>query len=178
MHSPGIEDEIRQRYFAVWSETPNAGQIAVLHIGPEQTAIAVGDHPEVDAILLLAIGSKATAREHFKHTPATALELENAIMTVEDELARARSSIPDHSSLYTTDSALCEIARLSGVNDKATMVLPLEAMERTFDRMASVAMGRPASPSELPMSNEFAATLLILRECMHHLRFSAMSCIA
>lgn len=178
MQASRIEDEISRHYAAVRSATPNSGLIAVLHIGAEQTALAVGDLAEPEAIVVLAIGSKATAREYFKNTPPTALELENAIVTVEDELARARSSIPDDSPLYTTDAALCEVARLSGVNKKPTMVLSIEAMEQTFDRMASIAQGRPASRSGLPASNEFSATLLILRECMHHLRFSAMSCIA
>jgi hypothetical protein len=48
-------------------------------------------------------------------------------------------------------------------------------MERTFDRLAQVSLGRPASSEGLPASNSFSATLLILREFMHHLQFAGIT---
>lgn len=47
-------------------------------------------------------------------------------------------------------------------------------MEQTFERLAAVAEGRPVGQEGLPESTEFAAALLILREFMHHLGFSAV----
>jgi len=176
MLAAGIESEIQNRYSVVRSALPNACQLAVLHIGPEQTAMAFGDHHEAAQIALLAIGWQSIASDYFKHAPATALELENAIVTVEDEIARARSMLHGNWQLHTTDAALREIAVLSGVTESSPMVLSIEAMEQTFDRMAQVALGRPAAQSGLPASNEFAARLLILRELMHHLQFSTLTC--
>ena len=51
------------------------------------------------------------------------------------------------------------------------MTLSLDAVERTFDRLALVINGRPAHFEGIPGGNDFAATLLILREFMHHLQF-------
>jgi len=177
MLASGIENEIRSRYRAVRSALSDASQLAVLHIGPEQTAVALGDHHEAAQIALLAIGSKTIADDYFKHAPATALELENAIVVVEDEIARAQSMLRGSWPLHTNDTALREIAVLAGVTESSQMVLSIEAIEQTFDRMASVALGRPAAQSGLPASNEFSARLLVLRELMHHLQFSAITCI-
>lgn len=54
------------------------------------------------------------------------------------------------------------------------MELSIDALERTFDRLTSVALGRPASQEGLPDDKPFAATLLILRELMHHLQFASI----
>lgn len=176
MPAAGIESEIRSRYSVVRSALSDARQLAVLHVGPEQTAVALGDHDQAVQIALLAIGSKTIADDYFKHTPATALELENAIVVVEDEIARARSILRGSWQLHTTDAALCEIAALSGITASSQMVLSIEAVEQTFERMASVALGRPAAQSGLPAGNEFAARLLILREFMHHRQFPTITC--
>ena len=166
-----IETEICLMYSGIRPDFPSGVPITVLHIGEEQTAVASGSSIETAAILTLEIGSRKTAVDHFKHDPPTALELENAIQTVEDELARARIMIAPGSTLFTTDAAIHEIALIAGVSDRPNLVLDLDAMERTFDRLAAVTLGMPASQEGIPSSAVFVATLLILREFMHHLRF-------
>ena len=154
---------------------PDADSLVLLHIDAEQTGVVVSAAAAPGAVLALAIGAQITARDYFKHTPPSPLELENAIATVEDEVTRARKLIPAGASLCTTDITIREIALLSGVTAGETMRLSLEAMERTFDRLAQVSLGRPASSEGLPASNAFAATLLILREFMHHLQFAEIT---
>jgi hypothetical protein len=44
-------------------------------------------------------------------------------------------------------------------------------MEQVFGRLAAIISGRPANQDILPITNTFVATLLILREVMHHLGF-------
>jgi hypothetical protein len=44
-----------------------------------------------------------------------------------------------------------------------------------FDRMAAISMGRPAGQDTLPAGAAFRATLLILREFMHHLQFQSIT---
>jgi hypothetical protein len=78
------------------------------------------------------------------------------------------------SKLFTVDAVIRDIARLAGGADSAEYTLSLGAMERTFDRLAAVPLGTPASQQGIPGSAAFAATLLILREFMHHLRFSSI----
>ena len=181
MKNTGFEAEMALRHAAIHDLVADKGLMTVLHIGDEATGVAVGtlgggSHPP--STLALALGSQRTAREYFKHSPPSPLEMENAIATVEDEVMRARALFlkdARESRLYTTDAAIREIAHLSGVSEGARMQLSLEAMERTFDRLAAIALGRPASADSLPASNTFAATLLILREFMHHLQFSSIS---
>ena len=176
MLAPEIESETQKSYRVVRAALPDATPLAVLHIGPRQTTVALGDQSEAARIVVLEIGAQVIADGCFKHAPATALELENAIAIVEDEIAQARPLLPGDLALYTADAQLREIALLSGITESEAMVLSREAMEQTFDRMASVALGRPAAQSGLPTDNEFAARLLILRELMHHLQFSTITC--
>jgi len=174
VHSLDIETEIRLVYSGMRSDAPSGVPITVLHIGEEQTAVASGTGVEAATILTLEIGSRKTAADHFKHDPPTALEMENAIQTVEDELARARTIIAGGSTLFATDAAIREIARLAGVAEGAVQTLSLDAVERTFERLAAVTLGMPASQEGMPSSAAFAATLLIVREFMHHLRFMSI----
>lgn len=172
MPPPNFHTLITAQYAAARTLLADDNALVLLHIGPQQTGVAVGHGHASESMLTLTLGSQKTAREYFKHTPPSPLELENAIATVEDEVTRARSLMPSGARLVTTDTALREIAILSGVASSAVMRLPLDAMERTFDRLAQVSLGRPASLDALPDGNAFAATLLILREFMHHLQFA------
>ncbi|MBT3066164.1 hypothetical protein KKO72_05010 [Rhodoferax sp. U11-2br] len=121
------------------------------------------------------MGAESTAREHFRHSPPSPLELENAIMTVEDEVTRALPLVTTGATLVTCDASIREIALLSGVTAGERMQLSLDAMERCFDRLAQRSLGRPISSDNLPTSTSFAASLLILREFMHHLRFETIT---
>lgn len=170
-----IETEIRRRYSATRAGVPKGTPTTLLHIGTEQTGLATGSDIEPQTLRVLWIGSRKTAKEYFKHLPPTPGEMENAIAAVEDEVARARTVIPAGSALYTTDAAIREIALISGIPAGAELILGRDAMERTFGRLAAVMPGRPASQEGLPAGAAFAATLLILREVMHHLQFSAIT---
>lgn len=173
--APPLESELRRRYSAVRYDVPKGAPVTLLHIGTEQTVLVTGSNLEPEALLTLGIGSRRTANEYFKHVPPTPAEMENAIAAVENEVVRARAGLVDGSALVTTDATIREIALLSGVAAGAELGLGLEAMERTFERLAAVTLGRPASREGLPTGAAFAATLLILREVMHHLRFSSIT---
>jgi exopolyphosphatase/pppGpp-phosphohydrolase len=175
MDMSAFEASLRLHYGAARVAVPIGTAMTLLHIGAEQTGVATGTGLAPQALLTLTIGSQKTARDFFRHTPANPLELENAIVTVEDEVTRARALIPAESKLYSTDLRLHEIALRSGINKGAPMQLSLDAMERTFDRLTSVALGRPTGHEGIPADNTFAATLLILREFMHHLQFSQIT---
>ena len=173
--------EVAALYRSLRGSVPPGQTIAVVHVGACETTLASGTGGEPDGTVALAIGARNTAQDHFKHRPPTPGELENAIMVVEDELARARATIADGAVLLSGDAALREVARLAGVTgvagvaDRAGLSVQIDAVEGVFDRLAAVSLGRPASSAGLPEDNEFAATLLILRELMHHLGFSALT---
>jgi exopolyphosphatase/pppGpp-phosphohydrolase len=173
-----MENEIRLRYGATRLGILGGTSITVLHIGEEQTAVATGTTTEPDAVLLLSIGSKRTAADFFKHTPPTPGELENAIMVVEDEVTRLRAITKADSTLFTSDAAIREIAIISGVPDRSELILTIEAMERSFEKLAAITLGKPASSAGIPANPAFAATLLIVRELMHHLQFASVTVTA
>lgn len=145
---------------------PNGTPITVLHIGAKESAVATGNTLNPSNVLILDIGS-----HYFKHHPPTPSEVENAILSVEDEVMRARTIRAEDAVLYTMDSALREIAVLAG----ATTTLRLEAVERLFQRWVAVINGSLASQQGIPNDGAFGATLLILREFMHHLKFTSIT---
>lgn len=132
-----------------------------LSIGEERTTIARESSPHR---VQLAIGWSDLVRRFFKHHPPTPFELEAAIAAIEDEIMRVRYEVPNPSSVETTDPGIAEIAIAAGVAPANEMLIALEAVEQSFQRLAA----RPAAVDENP---RFGGTLLILRELMHHLRF-------
>ncbi|MDO8718747.1 MAG: hypothetical protein Q7K20_07160 [Polaromonas sp.] len=168
----------RSQYRVVRTGAAQGAPITALHIGAQYTAVTNGCGAEPDATLVLAIGAQKTARNFFRRSLPTPLELENAIATVEDEVTRAVELVACGSTLYGADAAMREITQLAGVASiaqGAPVTLTLDAVEQTFNPLVAVAEGRPARQEGLPDSAEFAATLLILREFMHHLRFGAIT---
>ncbi|ABM37757.1 hypothetical protein [Rhodoferax sp.] len=117
------------------------------------------------------MGSHRTSSEFFKHNPPSPLEIEMAIMVVEDKVTRARAVAGRRASLYSTDEMIHDIARLSGWPDELAVTLSLEQVEKLFDQLAARSEARPSSQVALPDDPKLAATLLILREFMHHLKF-------
>ena len=64
-----------------------------------------------------------------------------------------------------------QIATTAGVPAGASMILRLELVEQAFGRFVwKRADNRPDPIGKFPMDRESAATLLILREFMHHLQ--------
>ena len=168
-----MHDLIQHHYRNLRQGLAAGTPITLLHIGEEQTAVAVGSGPEPDTVLLLALGTRATAAQFYRHNPPTPGELENAIQWVEDEVTRARSLVAGHASLFGSDPAALQLAQLAGM---AGSSLPVEAVERLFDQLASLSLGRPAASAGIPDTPAFAAGLLILREFMHHLGFAEIRC--
>lgn len=169
-----MDNDIQVQYKCSRLGVSKGMPITVLHIGEDQTAIAFGTDVEPEAVLVLSIGSNKTAVDFFKRTPPTPDEMETAIMLVEDEVMRAGKLLTGHPTLFTWDASIRELALIAGVSDQPEMILSLEAVERTFDLLASLVLGRPASRTGIPTTPAFAATLLILREFMHHLQFESI----
>lgn len=170
-----MHEDIYYQYRTIRHSLPADVPITMLHIGEQETAVATGTGSEPEQVLMLAIGSKKTAKEYFFHTPPLPGEIENAIMQVEDEVTRAREIIEGYSTLVTADASVREIALIVGCITTPIMQLPIDAVEQVFSLLASHALGRPSSIAGISDSATFAATLLILREFMQHLKFSLIS---
>jgi exopolyphosphatase/pppGpp-phosphohydrolase len=169
-----MKTEMHRRHLATRLGMPADAPITLLHIGEHETAVATAAPAQV---LLLAIGSQRTAAEFFVHVPPTPGEIENAIQHVEDEVSRAREMIAGHPVLVTSDASIREIAYVAGGRVASEATLSIDEVERVFSLLASHSQGRPPSSAGIPGSTEFAATLLILREFMHHLGFASVSVV-
>lgn len=166
------EDEIRNRYRMIHTRLGLQSGCAVLHIGKEWTGLASGAGP--DEAIIAHVGSCSTADRYFRHQPPSPGELEQAIRGVEDELMRAVRGSPAAWPLLTMDGGIRQIAHVAGLPAGHSLDLSRQAVEVTFQRLAAVSLGRPASVEGLPGEPGFAATLLILRELMHHAGFQAI----
>jgi hypothetical protein len=161
-------------FAALRAAFPENAALTMLHIGAESTRVATAGTAE-RKMLELAIGTRITAATHFRHTPPTAAELEEAIQTVEDALFPVRAMLASASTLVTADPGIAEIADLAGIAQAPRRVLSREAVERLFGRMAMLAEGQPLAHSGLPARSDFYASLLILREFLHHQGFDAIT---
>ncbi|MDP4238477.1 MAG: hypothetical protein Q8904_03280 [Bacteroidota bacterium] len=145
----------------------------MLHVDDEYSFIAHGtDSTGLNSLWVFDIGSEKTARDFFIHNPPTPAEVENAIQVVEDEVMPLHKLITTGSSLYTLDAGIRETAQLTVFAEhEQKIILERADMEQLFNRLAAIITGRPASQDIIPTTNSFAATLLVLREVMHHLGF-------
>jgi len=150
-----------------------AAPVTALHIGPRHTRVASGSGACAERSIALEIGWARTAREFFRHDPPAPAELEAAITAIEDEVARARSIVAAGSVLSSNDARLRELAHAAGLG-AGEHVLRLEAVEQLYQRLAARSLGALPSADELLASPAGAATVLILRELMHHLGCAAL----
>jgi hypothetical protein len=103
--------------------------------------------------------------------PPTAFELEAAIAAVEDVVMPLAHQLPPSTRL-ATDGAH---ARALQAWLQAGGEIAIEDVERAFDEMAAVALGRPQGHSGLPQDAAFDGWLLVLREFMHHCAFDRLA---
>jgi hypothetical protein len=122
----------------------------------------------------LPVGIDDLAEDMLRHEPPTSGELERAIDVVEDALTGSRLARADRGDLFIADGLLRAVPGLAVPGARLTR----EVIEALFQRLASRSLGTPVSDEELPRGRDFAAALLILRECMHHLGFVGLQITA
>lgn len=97
-----------------------------------------------------------------RRSPPSPLELEQAIAEVEDVLMAHLPLLP-RGAVLLLESKEPLSGQLGGSH------FTLAQIERLFQQFAAMAEGDPLAAGQLPIHPGFAATLLILREWMHHL---------
>ena len=154
-----------------------------LHIGAEDLRFSAGADSAQAATatsrsptLTLPLGMR-TLRRNLSRFPPREAELEQLIADVEDvlmpQVARIRQLAP--LPLASADAVFGRIAEVAGVSAQANALLDIDAVERVFNRLASVAAGHPARHEGIPEDLDFVAALVLLREVMHHAGFPALS---
>ncbi len=140
-----------------------------LYLGAESSH--VNHHP-------LALGYASLARQWMRHTPPTPLDIEHAIEHTEDMVMPLAAKLPRTEQLLLRGAGAALILQGVGAAPDAALRWSLEEVEDLFNRIAMVSEGRPMGQEALPISPDFYAAMVILRECLHHLRFSEVVLIA
>ncbi|MFQ2245472.1 hypothetical protein [Aeromonas enteropelogenes] len=141
--------------------TPRTDSL-LLEIGEKSSLVRLDLWDATLSPISLTFGIRAIQPEPFRHAPPTPLELERAIMVVEDELMRIAPRIP--SGVPLAVRSLPSLAPVLGAHQ-----LSREHIELIFGQLAAMVEGDPLAASQLPRDDDFAATLLIIREWLHHL---------
>lgn len=176
LHSAGHEfNPAMQKDFIDWFSAARqrwneaGGEFSlVLRIGAELTQISSGANATPDEAITLQLGDQRLVREHFRGAFPRALDLENAIAVVEDEVMKKWPLPAGITQLIVFDPVLHEVALASGFNTGPRIAFDLDDVERLFTRLAAVSHGSPASQQGIPDDAAFAARLVILRELLHH----------
>jgi hypothetical protein len=168
MSAAALTPEDALALYATLQSGPLAGTpVATLHFGGAQGAVASGRGVE-PVVQVLDIGTRVLAATCLHHAPPTAAELEQAIERAEDAVMPARAALVPGATLYTADAGIRQVAIAAGIEAQPEMRLPIDALESAFNRLADRASGRPVAQDTLPDDSVFAATLVLLRECLHH----------
>ncbi|MBX3654566.1 MAG: hypothetical protein KF686_10305 [Ramlibacter sp.] len=152
----------------------NPPPVIILQMG--QQALRVVEQAS-GTVHTLPLGTQAWGAQAFRHNPPTPGELEEAIMVVEDHVMPLLRRLPPGGDLQTQDSAVLELARRAGLAGPRPVELPIDQVERLFEQLSAVALGRPVASGGVPTDAAFSAAVLILREFMHHLGFTRLTVI-
>lgn len=106
----------------------------------------------------------------FRQDLPSPMELEQAIAHVEDVVMPLARLLPPGTRLVRADAVARRVQAALGI----TGPVPLADVERLFNELAAVALGRPAASAGVPVDAEFFCYVLVLREFMHHLGFGSL----
>ena len=137
-----------------------------LRLEAERTLLSSPASTEV----LIPVGIDRLADDVFLHEPPTPVELERAIDVVEDALMATGLRHVPGGDLAMSDRLLHTLIGRAPGDTRAT----LAEVEGLFQRLAAVSLGSPGRITDPVFTRRTAAALLILRECMHHLGYSAV----
>ena len=122
--------------------------------------------------LRIAPGIDALMRDYFRSDLISGSSLEEAIFSIEEELAQVSASIRG-AAVASSDSRVRAIAAFAGVPDTEG-VLYRDAVEYAFSRLCDLILGRHVRIGQLGLEPLFVPALLVVRETMHHLDVSSI----
>jgi hypothetical protein len=146
-----------------------------LHLGADtSTLICTEGNGEVLLQEELPLGTASLARQWMRHTPPTPLDIEHAIEQTEDAVMPLAAKLMRTEQLQIRGPGAALVLQGVGAKPGAVLQWNLDEVEDLFNRIAMVSQGRPSGQEALPTAPEFYAAMVILRECLHHLRFSGV----
>jgi exopolyphosphatase/pppGpp-phosphohydrolase len=145
-----------------------------LALGTESSNLLCMENGQIVLQQTLPLGTSSLAGQWMRHTPPTPLDIEHAIEQVEDVIMPMASKLARSEQLLLTGSGAALILQGVGASPEAELRWTLDDVEDHFNRIAMVSQGRPSGQEALPTAPEFYAAMVIVRECLHHLRFGGM----
>jgi hypothetical protein len=152
----------------------NDGPVTWLHLDRGCIVLEVVSDGDSPNSIMLEAGTFQGILQHLHHEPPTAEELEAAIAVIEDELMPIIGLLPKHRCLVSAAPEIGEITELAGLGSGQGVHLDIGSVERLFNRLADVSYGTPPAQRGMPTGRVFAASLLLLRELLHHARFESI----
>ena len=126
----------------------------------------------------MSLGNASLARQRLRHTPPTPLEIEHAIEHTEDVVMPLAAKVLGTVEFAVRGVGAALFLQAVGAAPNATLRWSLDEVEDLFNRIVMVSEGRPSAQEALPTTPEFYAAMVILRESLHHLRFSGVVLLA
>lgn len=145
-----------------------------LHLGADISSVQCTEDGHIVFQQELPLGTASLARQWMRHTPPTPLDIENAIEVTEDVVMPLAAKLVRTEQLRLRGPGAALMLQVVGAAPDAELRWSLEEVEDLFNRIAMVSEGRPSVQEALPTAPEFYAAMVILRECLHHLRFSGV----
>jgi hypothetical protein len=145
-----------------------------LQLGAETSTVLCVEDGHIVLQQELQLGTASLARQWMRHTPPTPLDIEHAIEQTEDVVMPLAAKLARTEILDLRGPGAALILQAVGAAPDAVVRWNLEEVEDLFNRIAMVSQGRPSGQEALPTEPEFYAAMVIVRECLHHLRFSGV----
>jgi len=145
-----------------------------LQLGTETSTLLCTQDGHVVLQQELQLGTASLARRWMQHIPPTPLDIEHAIEVTEDVLMPLAAKLARTEQLQLSGSGAELILQGVGAEPDAVLRWNLDEVEELFNRIAIVSQGRPIGQEDLPTAPEFYAAMVIVRECLHHLRFGGV----
>lgn len=146
----------------------------VLQLGAGASTWAWGSGPAPDETHALAIGIETLAQRYFRAASPTEAAVESAIEEVEDVVMPWHRVLPPQSALVACDAYVAELARWADMPAQNRMMLKTDLVEDMFNQWVDGALGGALNNFRLPISGTIPATLLVVREVLHHLSFDSI----
>jgi hypothetical protein len=150
------------------------GAQTTLQLGANASTVVCTEAGQVILQQTLALGTASLAGQWMRHTPPTPLDIEHAIEQTEDIVMPLAAKLVRTEQLQLSGSGAALVLQGVGAEPDAELHWNLDEVEDLFHRIAMVSQGRPSGQEALPTAPEFYAAMVILRECLHHLRFSGV----
>lgn len=104
----------------------------------------------------------------------SALAIEHAIQTVEDQIQPLAGHLPMGARLVVAADAMAPLQRAGAIWGLVHETIPLAQIEREYQQLAARAVGAPQARGSGFDDPAGDALVLILRECLHHLGFDVV----